>query len=58
MIQMTSPTWVVKGMVGGRPISRAEALRIAQQILERSENERLERAELEAARGIQWKSKT
>lgn len=38
----------------GRFISRAEALRIARQILEQAEQERLSIAEWEAARGIQW----
>lgn len=38
----------------GRLITRAEALRIASQILERAEQERLAMAESEAARGIQW----
>lgn len=38
----------------GRFISRSEALRIARQILEQAEQERLAIAEFEAARGIQW----
>ena len=38
----------------GRPISRVEALRIVRQILEQAERERIEMAEFEAARGIQW----
>ncbi len=38
----------------GRPVSRAEALHIARQILERAERERLKVAEFEAARGIRW----
>jgi len=38
----------------GRPISRSEALRIARQILEQAEQERLAIAEFEAARGIHW----
>ena len=38
----------------GRSISRSEALRIARQILERAERERLAIAESEAAQGIQW----
>ena len=46
-------TWVL-GAVIGRPISRAEALRISRQILERAERERIELAEWEAERGIQW----
>lgn len=49
--------WVVEGVVG-KPISRAEALRIAQRVLERAERERLELAELEATRGIQWELET
>lgn len=38
----------------GRIISRAEALRIAREILERAESERLSFVNYEAARGIQW----
>ena len=38
----------------GRPISRAEALQIARQILVCAEQERLQFAEWEAKRGIQW----
>lgn len=38
----------------GRAVSRAEAMRIAQRILERAERERLVLAENEARRGIQW----
>lgn len=38
----------------GRFVSRSEALRIARQILEQAERERLAIAEYEAARGIQW----
>jgi len=38
----------------GRSITRAEALRIAREILEQAERERLIFAEYEAARGIQW----
>ena len=38
----------------GRPISRAQALRVARGILARAERERLEAADVEAARGIQW----
>lgn len=41
----------------GRPISRAEALCIVRQILEKAERERLEIADFEAARGIQWEDK-
>lgn len=40
----------------GRFISRAEALRIAREILETAERERLFLAEYEAARGIQWEN--
>jgi len=40
----------------GRFISRAEALRIAREILEQAERERLVFAEYEAARGIQWEN--
>jgi len=38
----------------GRFISRSEALRISRHILERAERERMEIAEWEAKRGIQW----
>jgi len=38
----------------GRPITRVQALSIARQILEQAERERIEMAEFEAARGIQW----
>lgn len=38
----------------GRFISRSEALRIARQILVSAEQERLQLAEWEAKRGIQW----
>lgn len=38
----------------GRVVSRAEALRIAREILERAERERLYFADEEAARGIHW----
>jgi hypothetical protein len=40
----------------GRFISRAEALRIAREILDRAERERLDIAEYEAARGVQWEN--
>ena len=46
-------TWVLQSVIG-RPISRVEALRIAESILERAERERMELAEWEAKRGIQW----
>ena len=42
------------GSVIGRPISRAEALRVARQIIECAEQERIQLAEWEAERGIQW----
>ena len=45
--------WNTDGVIG-RPISRAEALRISREILERAERGRFELAEWEAARGIQW----
>lgn len=45
--------WILQEAIG-RPITRAEALRIARQVLEQAERERLEIAEFEAARGIQW----
>lgn len=38
----------------GRPVSRAEALRIAQDILETAERERCEFVEWEASRGLRW----
>jgi hypothetical protein len=38
----------------GKPISRAEALQIARQVLENAERERLEFAEWEAQRGLGW----
>jgi hypothetical protein len=38
----------------GRPISRAEALRISSQVLELAERERMEFAEWDAQPGIQW----
>lgn len=40
----------------GRFISRVEALRIAREILDQAEQERLVIAEYEAARGIQWEN--
>jgi hypothetical protein len=40
--------------VYGRAISRIEALRIARQIIEQAEKERLAIADFEAARGIHW----
>jgi hypothetical protein len=44
---------VLDGVIG-RPVSRAEALRIARSILDRAERERTQRAEWEAERGVQW----
>ncbi|MBN1461884.1 MAG: hypothetical protein JXA57_20325 [Armatimonadetes bacterium] len=44
---------IVEG-VFGRAISRAEAISIAQKIIDRAERERLRLAEWEAGRGIQW----
>jgi len=38
----------------GRTITHHEALRIAREILESAERERLEAARFEASRGIQW----
>jgi hypothetical protein len=38
----------------GRLISRSEAMRIAREILDQAERERLMIAEVEAARGIHW----
>ena len=38
----------------GRAISRSEALRISRQTMENAEKERLEYAEIEAKRGLQW----
>lgn len=46
-------TWVLESVIG-RKISRAEALQIARQILVCAEQERLQLAEWEAKRGIQW----
>lgn len=43
----------LEGVIG-RPISRSEALQIALHILERAERERIQLAEWEAERGIQW----
>ena len=52
LIAFTVP-WVSEGMIG-RSISRSEALRIARQIIERAEQERIQFAEWEAERGIYW----
>ena len=38
----------------GRPISRLDALRIARQIIECAEQERIQLAKWEGERGIQW----
>lgn len=46
-------SWVVEGVVG-MPISRAEALRIVHEIIERAERGRLELAKWEAERGLSW----
>ena len=46
-------TLVFDGVIG-RPISRPEALQIARQIIESAEQERIQLAEWEAKRGIQW----
>ena len=46
-------TWIVESVIG-RPITRAEALRISRQIIERAEIERIQFAEWEGERGIQW----
>lgn len=51
-VAITVP-WVSEGMIG-RSISRSEALRISRQIIERAELERIQLAEWEAERGIQW----
>lgn len=40
----------------GRFISRSEALRICRQILHKAERERLNFADFEAVRGIQWEN--
>ena len=42
-----------KGVIG-KPVSRTEALQISRQIIERAERERIQLAEGEAMRGIQW----
>ncbi len=52
--QTQATACVVIESIGHRRISRDEALRIARQILERAERERIEIAEWEANRGIQW----
>ena len=46
-------TWILESVIG-RKISRAEALQIARQILVCAERERIQLAEWEAKRGIQW----
>ena len=50
---VSTAVWGIEVAVG-RQISRAEALRITRQVLERAERERMELAEWEAKRGIQW----
>ena len=45
--------WELETAVG-RPISRAEALRIARQVLEQAERERIALVNWEATRGISW----
>ena len=54
----TSTVAVIFEGVIGRRISRAEALRIAQKILEQAERKRIEFAEWEARRGIQWEEES
>ena len=49
----SSVALVFEGVIG-RAISRAEALRIARQIIECAERERIQLAEWQAKRGIQW----
>jgi Lhr-like helicase len=41
----------------GRRITRAEALKIARQIMERAEKERLQLAMWEGQRGIRWETR-
>lgn len=48
-----STVWLMQEIIG-RPVSRKEALAIACEILARAERKRIENAELEAARGLQW----
>lgn len=50
---VVTASWLVEAAIGMR-ISRIEALNIARQILERAEEGRLELAQWEALRGIQW----
>lgn len=45
--------WIIDNVVGRR-ITRAEALRLARQIIEQAERERIQLVEWEASRGIQW----
>lgn len=53
--RQTQPTaFVPIQSMGRRRITRAEALRLAQEILERAERERLRSADWEAARGADW----
>lgn len=51
-VASTAP-WVSEGMIG-RSISRSDALRVARQIIERAEQERIQFAEWESERGILW----
>ncbi len=46
-------SWGFKGVIG-KPVSRAGALQISRQIIERAERERIQLADGEAKRGIQW----
>jgi len=50
---VSTVAWVLESVIG-RPISRVEALQIARQILVCAEQERIQLAEWEAERGIQW----
>jgi hypothetical protein len=49
-----SATVRIELAVIGRPISLAQAVILARQIMESAERERLQLAEREALRGIQW----
>ncbi len=50
----TVVTMAIFQEVIGHAISRSEALRIARQILQQAEHERLALADFEATRGMQW----
>lgn len=52
--RQTQPTAIVVVHTSKRRISRAEALRIARDILRRAELERAALAEEEASRGVRW----